>query len=125
LLAARGMVAVTADYRVGSRHQAKIVDCIRDAKSAVRYLRANAARLGIDPGRIAAGGGSAGGHLAAATGVIAALDEPAGNPAISSRPDALVLFNPALVLAAAPGAGASPEFLAMVADRLGAPAESV
>src|SRR5688500_15423283 len=38
-LASRGMVAIAADYRVGSRHGVKAVDCARDAKSAVRWVR--------------------------------------------------------------------------------------
>ena len=97
-LASRGMVAISADYRVSSRNQVKVPDCIRDAKSAIRYVRQNAARLGIDPNRIAAGGGSAGGHLAAAAGVIANLDEPGEDMSVSSRPNAMVMFNPALVL---------------------------
>ena len=69
-LAAKGMVAVSAEYRVKSRHQATPFDCVEDARSAVRYLRGHARELGIDPDRIAAGGGSAGGHLAAATGTL-------------------------------------------------------
>ena len=68
-IASLGMVAITADYRVLSRQHSTIVDSVRDAKSAIRYVRENAARLGIDPQRIAAGGGSAGGHLAAASGL--------------------------------------------------------
>ena len=63
-LASRGMVAMTADYRVLSRHKTKADKCAADAKSAVRWIRANAERLGVDPNRIAAGGGSAGGHVA-------------------------------------------------------------
>ena len=102
-LASRGMVAMTADYRVASRHNVKAVDCVRDAKSAIRWVRRNAALLGIDPKRIAAGGGSAGGHLAAAAGTVPDLDEPGEELSISSRPNALVLFNPALVLAPASG----------------------
>jgi len=98
MLAAKGMVAITADYRVASRHQVKVVDCVRDAKSAVRWVRQNAKRLGIDPKRIAAGGGSAGGHLAAATATLPEFEEPSENIKISSRPNALVLFKPALVL---------------------------
>ena len=58
-LAARGMIAIVADYRVKSRQDAKPTDCVSDAKACVRWVRANAARLGIDPERIAAGGGSA------------------------------------------------------------------
>lgn len=95
-LASRGMVAITADYRVGSRHKVKAVDCVRDAKSAVRWIRAHAAELGVDPDRIAAGGGSAGGHIAACAGTIEAFDEAGEDAAVSSRPDALVLFNPAV-----------------------------
>lgn len=98
-LASRGMVAMTADYRVLSRHGTKAVECVRDGKSAIRWVRENATRLGIDPQRIAAGGGSAGGHVAACVGVLAEFDEPGENRKISSRPDALCLFNPALVLA--------------------------
>jgi acetyl esterase len=93
-LSARGMVAITAEYRVKSRHNVTPVECIADAKSAMRWVRQNAASLGIDTNRIAAGGGSAGGHLAAATATIKAFDDEA--PKISALPNALVLFNPAL-----------------------------
>ena len=92
-LASRGMVAISADYRVASRQKVKAVDCVADARAAVAWVRAHAAALGIDPARIAAGGGSAGGHIAACTGVIA------GEMGERSVPNALVLFNPALVLA--------------------------
>lgn len=95
-LASRGMVAITADYRVASRQNVKAVDCVRDAKSAIRYVRENAARLGVDPQHIAAGGGSAGGHIAACTGTIIGLDEEGENTAISSVPNAMVLFNPVM-----------------------------
>src|SRR5688572_26427217 len=66
-LASRGLVAITADYRVASRHGVTAIECVKDAKSAVRWVRKNAGRLGVDPNRIAAGGGSAGGHIAAAS----------------------------------------------------------
>jgi acetyl esterase/lipase len=98
-LAERGMVAMAVDYRVNSRHGVKPVQCVADAKSAMRWVRANAVRLGIDPQRIAAGGGSAGGHLAACTALIKDCDEPGENTAVSAVPNALVLFNPALMLA--------------------------
>jgi acetyl esterase/lipase len=93
-LASRGMVAMTADYRVRGRHDTPAHVCVEDARSAIRWIRANAEKLGVDPKRVAAGGGSAGGHVAACLGTIAATDEAA-----SSRPDALVLFNPVLVMA--------------------------
>ncbi|HID22306.1 MAG TPA: alpha/beta hydrolase [Planctomycetaceae bacterium] len=99
-LAKRGMAAMAAEYRVYSRHKARIIDCVEDAKSALRWVRTHADRLGIDPERIAAGGGSAGGHLAAAVGTLDEFDHPKEDLSVSSRPNALVLFNPALDLTA-------------------------
>jgi acetyl esterase/lipase len=98
-LASRGMVAFLADYRVLSRHQVPAVECVKDAKSAIRWVRANSQRLGVDPQRIVAAGGSAGGHLAAATATLREFDEPSEDASISSVPNACVLFNPATVLA--------------------------
>jgi acetyl esterase len=97
--AERGIVAIAADYRVASRHQVKPAQCVADAKSCVRWIRANAERLGIDPQRIVAAGGSAGGHLAAATATLPKLDEPGEDQKISSAPNALVLFNPCMITA--------------------------
>ncbi len=101
-LAKRGMVAARADYRVKSRHDVTPKECVEDAKSAVRWLRQNAAKLGIDPERIVASGGSAGGHLAACTALAPGLDAEGEDAAISSKPNALVLFNPALKLDGVP-----------------------
>ncbi|MBN86612.1 MAG: hypothetical protein CL885_03730, partial [Dehalococcoidia bacterium] len=70
--------------------------CIEDGKSAIRWVREHASELGIDPNRLAAGGGSAGGHVAATTGVLKGLDNPAEDASVSSRPRALVLFNPVI-----------------------------
>lgn len=96
--ARRGMVAMAAEYRVYSRHRAKVVDCVADARSAVRWIRKNAARLGVLPDRIVAGGGSAGGHLAAAVATLPDFDDPTDDLSISPVPNALILFNPALDL---------------------------
>lgn len=98
-LASHGMVAMTADYRVRQRHDTLADKCVSDAKSAIRWIRQHAKRLGVDPNRILAGGGSAGGHLAACTAVIQDLDEPREASQISSVPNALALFNPAVLLA--------------------------
>ena len=97
-LASRGMVAITADYRVSSRQQTKATACVEDGKSAVRWIKQNAGKLGIDPRRVAAGGGSAGGHVAAATGTIEGFEGESEDIEVSSKPDALVLFNPAVAL---------------------------
>jgi acetyl esterase len=94
-LASRGLVAITADYRVASRNDTKAVDCVRDAKSAIRWVRGHAAELGVHPDKIIASGGSAGGHLAACTGTLKEFEEPIEDRGVSSRPNAMVLFNPA------------------------------
>ena len=126
-LADRGMVAAVADYRVASRHGVTAVECVEDAKSAVRWLRANADRLGIDPDRIAAGGGSAGGHLAAATATLPGHDPDPDGP--SPVPNALVLFNPATILAPVDGdptpTEEQRERFAALEERFGAPAASM
>ena len=93
-LASRGMVAMSAEYRVKSRNKTTPRECVKDGKSAVRWIREHATELGVDPERIAAGGGSAGGHVAAATGTTKGFEEEGEDLNISSRPEALVLFNP-------------------------------
>ena len=102
-LAGRGMIAIVADYRVKTRQDAKPADCVSDAKACVRWVRANAARLGIDPERIAVGGGSAGGHLAASVATLPGLDTAKDDKSVSCLPNALVLFNPGTVMAPFPG----------------------
>ena len=89
--AKRGMIAITADYRVKSRQGVQVVECVKDAKAAIAWVRENAQRLGIDPDKIAASGGSAGGHLAASTGTISGFGS-------DERPNAMILFNPACTL---------------------------
>lgn len=93
-LAQRGMVALTADYRVSSRHRTSPRECVEDGKAAIRWIRENAKALGVDPSRVVAGGGSAGGHVAAATGTILGFEGGEEELSVSSRPQALVLFNP-------------------------------
>ena len=93
-LADRGMVAISAEYRVKSRHKTTPFECVKDGKSALRWIRQNSTVLGIDPKRIGAGGGSAGGHVAAAVATVPGLNEENENLSVSSIPNALVLFNP-------------------------------
>ena len=56
-LASKGMVAMSAEYRIKSKHKTNPDACVKDGKSAIRWARKNAAEWGIDPNRIAAGGG--------------------------------------------------------------------
>jgi acetyl esterase/lipase len=101
----QGIIGIDADYRVKSRHGTSSIECIQDAKSAIRYVRSHAGELGINPDQIIAAGGSAGGHLAACT-FIDGGDTPGEDLKVSSRPNALVLHNPVL------GEGFGNEFFA-------------
>ena len=119
-LASRGMVAMTADYRVSSRHGTQAKECVADAKSAIRWVRQESKRLGVDPNRLVAGGGSAGGHIAGCTGVLTGFEEPGEDLSLSSKPNAMALFNPALVLAQIDGEDPLPEERASaLPDRMG------
>lgn len=96
--ASRGLVCVLFDYRVLSRHGTGPDASVADAKAAIRWIRAQAGRLGVDPMRVIGSGGSAGAHLAVATALVS-LDPAAGEmKKIPCRPDALVLFNPVMDL---------------------------
>ena len=92
-LADRGYVAAAVGYRLG--YEAKFPAGIQDCNAAVRFLRANADRFGIDEGRIGAVGGSAGGHL---VGLMASgwknknLQGDSGNPGQSSRLQAAIVM---------------------------------
>ena len=71
------------------RHQ------VEDAKSAIRFIRANAEKLGVDIRKIVATGTSGGGDLALQTHLNSAFADPQDDLKISPRPDALVLYCPA------------------------------
>lgn len=90
-LASRGMIAVTADYRVKNQHGTSPIEAIRDARSALAYLAKHGKDFGIDTAKIAVGGGSAGGHLALTTAMIEQFDQ---GQMLEYQPKALVLFNP-------------------------------
>jgi acetyl esterase len=91
-----GMVGISVEYRLykpGS--EVTVLDCVKDARSALRYVRAHAAELGIDPRKIVASGASAGGHLAAATALFE-VNEEGEDSADSCAPNALVLLSPVI-----------------------------
>jgi len=92
-LAERGYVAATVSYRLAPRNQFPAP--VEDVKAAVRYLRANAAKFNIDPDRIGAMGGSAGGHLVlflGLTGDVSELEGSGPNREHSSRVQCVVNY---------------------------------
>jgi acetyl esterase/lipase len=95
-LAKQGMVAFSAEYRVRQRHGTTPFDAVEDGMAAIQWLRENAEQLNIDPERIVAAGGSAGGHVAACTGTITHLIDSTLDSEISYLPNAMILFNPVI-----------------------------
>ncbi len=98
-LAEHGITSILVDYRVRSRDAVEISGCVADAFAAMAWVGTNSSALGVDPARIAAAGGSAGGHLAAACATLA----PESRGIRPIRPTALALYCPALDIAAVGG----------------------
>jgi acetyl esterase len=97
--AARGAVGICVQYRLAKDGGPSVFDCIRDCKSAMRYIRAHAAELGIDPEKIAVMGDSAGGHLAGCMAVMEGCDDSADDMSVSAQANAAVMYNPVADLA--------------------------
>jgi acetyl esterase/lipase len=96
-LASRGMVCIQVEARTIPVDGTDPPDiCIMDCKSAMRWVRAHAVQLGINPYRIAAAGPSSGGQLAAASAMINGVNDPSDNLHVSAKANALLLINPVI-----------------------------
>jgi acetyl esterase/lipase len=82
------------DYRIKSINNTTPFESVKDAKSVIRYIRTKESSFNVDSSKIIASGGSAGGHLAAATALLDSYSETTDDLSISCIPNALVLFNP-------------------------------
>jgi len=98
--AGMGVVTCSFEYRLSMREDGTYphpeitpVESTRDARSAMRWLKANAAELEIDPERIVAAGRSAGAQLAWATALCGGVDEPGEDLEVSPRPAAILVFS--------------------------------
>jgi acetyl esterase len=98
--ARRGFVTFSFQYRLSINEDGSYpnpgitpVESVMDARSAIRWLRENAVALRIDPERIVVGGQSAGGQLALSTALAAHVNEKTDNLAISTDPNALLLYS--------------------------------
>lgn len=92
----KGIVCFLADYRVKNRQGTTPFESLKDAKSAIRFIKKNHKQFNIDSSKVIAAGGSAGGHLAAATALITDYNEVTDDTRLSTVPCALVLFNPVI-----------------------------
>jgi acetyl esterase/lipase len=92
-----GLVGMSLEYRlIDAKTGSTPFECVKDGRSAVRYLRAHAAELGVDPDRIIVSGASAGGHVAAGTALFDGIDEAGEDAKVSCTPNALVLLYPVI-----------------------------
>ena len=107
--AKRGMVGISLEYRLAAQKPAEGAltpfDCVKDARSALRYLKVHAAAMGIDADKIVVSGGSAGGHLALATVLFDEVNDATDDLRVSPRPAALVPLFPVIDTSAEMGYG--------------------
>jgi len=126
-VAQAGIAVASVDYRLSG--EAVFPAQLHDAKAAVRWLRARAGELGVDPDRIAAWGESAGAHLAALLGLVGdqAMEGDVGVAGTSSAVSAVVAwYAPTDLAAVAADLGVDPHDPATrEAQLLGAPAVDV
>ena len=98
--ASRGFITFSFQYRLSVNVDGTIphpgitpVECVKDARSAMRWIREHAGELHVDPGRVVACGQSAGGQLALSTALSGHINESTDDLTISPVPDALVLYS--------------------------------
>ncbi len=98
--AGKGIITFTFQYRLSRNKDGTIphpditpVECVKDVRSAIRWIRENASEFGIDPEKIVAIGQSAGGQLALSTALIDDVNETSDNLEFSPVPNAVVLYS--------------------------------
>ena len=94
-----GFVGMALEYRLANQGSVTALDCMKDANSAVRWIRLYAQELNIDPRRVLTIGHSAGGHLSLSTAMFPDIREEGEDKKISSVPDAVVALAPAVKVA--------------------------
>jgi acetyl esterase/lipase len=101
-LASRGLVAATSNYELRTKKDDGTMTgkevCVRSAKSAIRYFKQNAGKLGIDPDQIITGGGSAGAHVSLMATLHPGHNDPRDPAGIDTSVVAYLLYNPAVDL---------------------------
>lgn len=88
----KGMVAICVDYRNGSDEEFLPTHAIYDVKSAVRWVRENSSKLGVDPNKIVVCGSSAGAYITVSSIMFDDLNDESDNQMTNHVPNALVVF---------------------------------
>ena len=98
--ARKGFISFSFHYRLSMKEDGSVphpditpVECVKDARSAMRWIRENAIEFHINPQKIVACGQSAGGQLALSTALIEDVNEATDNLDVSPVPNALVLYS--------------------------------
>jgi len=95
--AKQGMVGMSLEYRLFNKAKGiTVFDCVKDGRSAVRFIRSHAQTLGINPQEIIVCGGSAGGHVALGTALFDGVDDPSDPLDVSPVPNVLVPLFPVI-----------------------------
>ncbi|NNE94318.1 MAG: alpha/beta hydrolase [Verrucomicrobiales bacterium] len=98
--AERGVVTALVEYRTAASHPGSTpIQAMQDVRSSIRWARMSAEELRVDPEKIIAAGGRAGGHMAATTAMNPDVREDGTDPEeIDGRPNGVVLFAPIIDL---------------------------
>jgi acetyl esterase/lipase len=98
--AAMGFTTFSVQYRLAENPNGDIpspkltpIECVKDVRSAVRWVRGNAAEFAIDPVRIVVGGHSVGGQLSLSTVLFDAINEESDDLTVSPAANALLLYS--------------------------------
>jgi len=98
--AGKGFVTFSFQYRLsikedGTHPHPDItpLESVKDARSAIRWIRGNAKSLNIDPGKIVVAGQSAGGQMTLSTALMDGINEESDNLSISPVPNAMLLYS--------------------------------
>ena len=97
-MASLGYVGIAVEYRLADNDKNSALDCMKDANSAIRWIRLHAEELNIDPEKVTALGHSAGGHLSLSTALFPCYKETSEDYSVSSVPNSVIGLAPAIDL---------------------------
>ncbi len=93
----RGILCAIAEVRVMELHGTTPRECVIDAKSAIRFVRAHADEWAFPADKLVASGGSAAGHVSLSTDIIDGFEDETDDQSVSSKPNLICAYNPAVL----------------------------